>query len=151
MVEQRGNIAMSMMWRYLTYLQRKVDFLFEKAWLISLYEIICIRAWKLTSALLCFFMQTDEVEEKDMDPLHEIIDRDPLAEVSEQEKDFLWKMRYAFSWLILNVVGMCASLVCGLTVWKNWLPIKLIIAQFNKIKKVFSFYAKMVLLNRVSP
>lgn len=32
--------------------------------------------------------------EKDMEQLREITDRDPLSEISEQEKEFLWRNRY---------------------------------------------------------
>ena len=37
-----------------------------------------------------------------MDVLKEIIGRDPLSEVSEQEKELLWRMRYVKRGIILG-------------------------------------------------
>lgn len=45
---------------------------------------------------LTFMFQQNKAEvcEEDMEQLTEIVKRDPLSEISEQEKEMLWKLRH---------------------------------------------------------
>ena len=48
--------------------------------------------------MILFFLQVSSpVNDNplDLEQLLEIIKRDPLSEISEQEKELLWRMRYA--------------------------------------------------------
>ena len=47
---------------------------------------------KINIFYMCF-LQNAEPTEADMDLLQEIIARDPLSEISEQEKEMIWTLR----------------------------------------------------------
>ena len=43
---------------------------------------------------LLFFSSQDKFTESDLEQLRKVVDQDPLAQLDEQDKELIWKMRY---------------------------------------------------------
>ena len=43
---------------------------------------------------LLFFSSQERFTESDLEQLRKVVDQDPLAQLDEQDKELIWKMRY---------------------------------------------------------
>lgn len=43
---------------------------------------------------LLFLSSQNKFSEADLDQLRRVVDQDPLAQLDEQDKELIWKMRY---------------------------------------------------------